>query len=43
MSFGGFYGPTNEAESMRMMAKALDLGVDFWDTAWPKTKAAALA
>jgi aryl-alcohol dehydrogenase-like predicted oxidoreductase len=29
MSFGGFYGPTNEAESMR----ALDLGVDFWDTA----------
>jgi aryl-alcohol dehydrogenase-like predicted oxidoreductase len=33
MSFGGFYGPTNEAESMRTMAKALDLGVDFWDTA----------
>ena len=33
MSFGGFYGPTNEAESMRTMVKALDLGVDFWDTA----------
>jgi aryl-alcohol dehydrogenase-like predicted oxidoreductase len=33
MSFGGFYGPTNEAESMRAMARALELGVDFWDTA----------
>ena len=33
MSFGGFYGPTNEAESMRALARALDLGVDFWDTA----------
>jgi aryl-alcohol dehydrogenase-like predicted oxidoreductase len=33
MSFGGFCGPTNEAASMRTMAKALDLGVDFWDTA----------
>jgi aryl-alcohol dehydrogenase-like predicted oxidoreductase len=33
MSFGGFYGPTNDAESMRTMAKALDLGVGFWDTA----------
>jgi aryl-alcohol dehydrogenase-like predicted oxidoreductase len=33
MSFGGFYGPTNEAESMRAVATALDLGVDFWDTA----------
>jgi aryl-alcohol dehydrogenase-like predicted oxidoreductase len=33
MSFGGFYGPTNEAESMRTLARALDLGVDFWDTA----------
>jgi aryl-alcohol dehydrogenase-like predicted oxidoreductase len=31
--FRGLYGPTNEAESMRTMAKALDLGVDFWDTA----------
>ena len=33
MSFGGFYGPTTEAESMRAMARAFDLGVDFWDTA----------
>jgi aryl-alcohol dehydrogenase-like predicted oxidoreductase len=33
MSFGGFYGPTNEADSMRTMARALELGVDFWDTA----------
>jgi aryl-alcohol dehydrogenase-like predicted oxidoreductase len=33
MSFGGFYGPTNESESMRTMARALELGVDFWDTA----------
>jgi aryl-alcohol dehydrogenase-like predicted oxidoreductase len=33
MSFGGFYGPTNEAESMQTLARALDLGVDFWDTA----------
>jgi aryl-alcohol dehydrogenase-like predicted oxidoreductase len=33
MSFGGFYGATNEAESLRTLAGALDLGVDFWDTA----------
>jgi aryl-alcohol dehydrogenase-like predicted oxidoreductase len=33
MSFGGFYGATNETESMRALAGALDLGVDFWDTA----------
>ena len=33
MSFGGFYGATDEAESMRALAGALDLGVDFWDTA----------
>ena len=33
MSFAGFYGPTNEAESMQTLARALDLGVDFWDTA----------
>ena len=33
MSFGGFYGPTDEAESMRTLARALELGVDFWDTA----------
>jgi aryl-alcohol dehydrogenase-like predicted oxidoreductase len=33
MSFGGFYGPTNETDSMRTLARALELGVDFWDTA----------
>jgi aryl-alcohol dehydrogenase-like predicted oxidoreductase len=33
MSFGGFYGPTYEAESIRTLARALELGVDFWDTA----------
>ena len=33
MSFGGFYGPTSESETMRTLARALDLGVDFWDTA----------
>ena len=29
MSFGGFYGPTGESETMRALARALDLGVDF--------------
>ncbi len=33
MSFGGFYGPTTEADSLAALARALDLGVDFWDTA----------
>jgi aryl-alcohol dehydrogenase-like predicted oxidoreductase len=33
MSFGGFYGPTTEGETMRALAGALDVGVDFWDTA----------
>jgi aryl-alcohol dehydrogenase-like predicted oxidoreductase len=33
MSFGGFYGPTSEAETMRALARSLELGVDFWDTA----------
>ena len=33
MSFGGFYGPTTEGETMRALARALELGVDFWDTA----------
>ena len=33
MSFGGFYGPTSESETMRALARTLDLGVDFWDTA----------
>ena len=33
MSLSGFYGPSSEAEAMRVLAAALDLGVDFWDTA----------
>jgi aryl-alcohol dehydrogenase-like predicted oxidoreductase len=33
MSFGGFYGATTESESLATLARALDLGVDFWDTA----------
>jgi aryl-alcohol dehydrogenase-like predicted oxidoreductase len=33
MSFGGIYGSTSEAESQRALARALELGVDFWDTA----------
>ncbi len=33
MSFAGFYGATTEAESLTALARALDLGVDFWDTA----------
>lgn len=32
MSWIGFYGPADEAESQRVMARALELGVDFWDT-----------
>lgn len=33
MSFAGFYGPTDEAESHATLARALDLGCDFLDTA----------
>lgn len=33
MSFGGMFGPTNEAESHRTLARALDLGIDHLDTA----------
>lgn len=32
-SFGGSYGPTTEAESHETLAAALDLGIDFLDTA----------
>ncbi|MBW4707447.1 aldo/keto reductase [Roseobacter sp. YSTF-M11] len=32
-SFGGSYGPTTEKEAHRTLAAALDLGVDFLDTA----------
>jgi aryl-alcohol dehydrogenase-like predicted oxidoreductase len=33
MSWAGFYGPADDAESRRVMARALDLGVNHWDTA----------
>lgn len=33
MSFAGFYGPTDEAESHRTLARAQELGIDFLDTA----------
>ena len=32
-SFGGAYGPTDEAESHKTLTKALDLDIDFLDTA----------
>ena len=32
-SFAGAYGPTTEAESHDTLAAALDLGIDFLDTA----------
>ncbi len=33
MSFGGFYGPTDEAKSHAVLAAALDLGIDHIDIA----------
>ena len=33
MSFAGFYGPTTEKEAHETLAKAMDLGIDFLDTA----------
>jgi aryl-alcohol dehydrogenase-like predicted oxidoreductase len=33
MSFGGFYGPTSEAESFGALAACLDTGTTHWDTA----------
>lgn len=33
MSFGGFYGPTDQTESHRTLARALELGIDHLDTA----------
>lgn len=33
MSFGGFYGPTTEAESHACLAAALETGTTHWDTA----------
>lgn len=33
MGMSEFYGATNDAESIRVMHRALELGVNFWDTA----------
>ena len=33
MSFAGFYGATSEQEAHQTLATALDLGIDFLDTA----------
>ena len=33
MSFIGFYDPADDATSLKTLATALDVGVDFWDTA----------
>jgi len=33
MSLSGFYGPTNQGEAFEVMARSLELGVNFWDTA----------
>lgn len=33
MSFAGFYGATNEADSHATLASAIDMGIDFLDTA----------
>lgn len=33
MSLSGFYGPSSEAEALRLLAAAMELGVNFLDTA----------
>jgi aryl-alcohol dehydrogenase-like predicted oxidoreductase len=33
MSLSGFYGPSSEAQAQRVLAAAMDLGIDFLDTA----------
>lgn len=33
MSFGGMYGPADAADAEATLARALDLGITFWDTA----------
>ena len=33
MSMADFYGPSNEAESVKVLHRALDLGINFFDTA----------
>src|SRR5689334_14751579 len=32
MGMSDFYGPGDEAESLRTLDRALELGIDFWDT-----------
>ncbi len=32
MSFAGFFGPTDEATSLRCLDAAYEAGIDFWDT-----------
>ena len=32
MGMSDFYGPRDEAESLRTLERALELGIDFWDT-----------
>ncbi len=33
MSLAGFYGPSSESEAFAVLSRALELGVNFWDTA----------
>ena len=33
MGMSEFYGPTDEAESLATLHRALELGIRFWDTA----------
>jgi aryl-alcohol dehydrogenase-like predicted oxidoreductase len=33
MSLSGGYGPANDEESLRVLARAYELGCTFWDTA----------
>jgi aryl-alcohol dehydrogenase-like predicted oxidoreductase len=33
MGMSWAYGPTNESESLRTLARSLEIGVNFWDTA----------
>ena len=33
MGMSWAYGPTDDAESIRVLHRALDLGINFWDTA----------
>jgi aryl-alcohol dehydrogenase-like predicted oxidoreductase len=33
MGMSAFYGPSDEAENLATLARAVDLGVDFFDTA----------